>query len=116
MANSTRVYVDLQNADRHGRLRLNCAGTIDDLQREAIILREGLVLALYSDDGDANGNVDNLVVDGIVSFSGDESCWVAAIDWNAVQHESKLQSTTPPLPGNEAITCFQSHTLPFDRH
>ena len=83
------VYADFQNADARGRLRLNCIGTVEDLARQGLTLREGMPLTLYSDDLDAKGQVDELLVDGIVSFSEEEHCWVAAIDWSAIHHGSE---------------------------
>jgi len=83
-----KVYADFQNADTGGRLRLNCVGTSEDLARQRISLREGMVLSLYSDDLDAKGQLDELLVDGVVSFSDEENCWVAAIDWSAIHHAS----------------------------
>ena len=35
-----KVYADFQNADARGRIRLNCIGTIEDLARQKIELRE----------------------------------------------------------------------------
>jgi hypothetical protein len=32
--------------------------------------------------------LDKLVVDGVVSFSDEEECWVATIDWSAIRHAS----------------------------
>lgn len=84
-----KVYADFHNADANGRLRLNCAGTMEDLDRQAITLRDGMSLSLYSDDLDARGQLDELLVDGIVSFSEEEHCWVAAIDWSAIHHASE---------------------------
>jgi hypothetical protein len=83
-----RVYADFHNADTKGRVRLNCNGTLEDLSKQQIELREGLVLTLYSDDLDDKGQLDELLVDGVVSFSADEHCWVAAIDWPAIRHIS----------------------------
>jgi hypothetical protein len=83
-----RVYVDFHNADSQGRLRLNSVGTIEDLSRQQIELREGLNLAFYSDDLGENGSLDKLLVDGVVSFSEEEECWVATIDWSAIRHAS----------------------------
>jgi hypothetical protein len=83
-----RVYADFHNSDARGRLRLNCTGTIEDLSAQGIELREGLALTLYSDDADQNGNLDELVADGTVSYSADEGCWVAAVDWDAIRHVS----------------------------
>jgi hypothetical protein len=43
-----KVYADFHNADAKGRLRLNCVGTIEDLARQGITLREGMPLTFYS--------------------------------------------------------------------
>jgi hypothetical protein len=83
-----RVYADFHNADAQGRLRLNSVGTIEDLARQQIELREGLRLTLYSDDLDEKGALDKLLVDGVVSFSEEEDVWVATIDWSAIRHNS----------------------------
>jgi hypothetical protein len=74
--NNLRVFVDLQNADRRGRLRLNCIGTIEDLARQRIMLRNGVYLTLYSEE---------LEVEGVVEYSTDEHLWVAVIDWSAIK-------------------------------
>jgi hypothetical protein len=94
-----RVYADFHNADSQGRLRLNCIGTIEDLAEQHIDLREGLLLSLYSDDLDDKGQLDELVVDGVVSFSEDEHCWVAAIDWAAIHHASDCRSSSADRDG-----------------
>jgi diguanylate cyclase (GGDEF)-like protein len=82
------VYADFQNLDDENRLRLTCAGTRQDLERQGIELREGLRLTLYTDDANDEGQPDKLVADGIVQYNQGEKCWVAAIDWNAIRHES----------------------------
>ncbi len=82
------IYADFHNADSQGRLRLNCVGTIEDLARHQIELRENLPLTFYADDLSAEGTHDKLLVDGIVSFSDEEDCWVATIDWSAIRHGS----------------------------
>ena len=64
-----RIYADFHNADSQGHLRLNCIGTIEDLAQQHIDLIEGLFLTLYSDDLDDQGQLDELRVDGVVSFS-----------------------------------------------
>jgi hypothetical protein len=84
-----RIYTDFHNADSRGRLRLNCAGTVEDLAKQHVELREGLQLTLYSDDLDDKDRLDELVVDGAVSYSAEERCWVAAIDWAAIHHASE---------------------------
>ena len=83
-----KIYADFHNADTEGRLRLNCIGTIEDLAEQQVELREGMLLTLYADDLDDKGQLDELLVDGVVSFSEEEHCWVAAIDWTAIRHAS----------------------------
>ena len=87
-----KIFADFQNADAKGRVRLNCIGTLEDLSQEQVELREGLVLTLYADDLDDQGRLDELLVDGLVSFSEEEHCWVAVIDWSAIRHASDDQS------------------------
>jgi hypothetical protein len=88
------VYADLHNADAKGRVRLNSVGTIQDLARQRVELRKGLVLALYSDDGDERGRPDDLQVPGVVEYSEDEQCWVAVIDWASIRHASDAPGRT----------------------
>lgn len=89
-----KIYADFHNADTNGRLRLNCVGSMEDLARQGITLHDGMTLTLYSDDLDAKGQPDELLVDGVVSFSNEEHCWVAAIDWSAIQHASERRTAT----------------------
>lgn len=88
-----KVYVDFHNADSQGRIRLNCVGTVEDLSQQQVELHDGLMLTLYSDDLDERGASDELLVDGVVSFSEQEHCWVAAIDWAAIHHASDIRDS-----------------------
>jgi hypothetical protein len=83
-----KVYADFQNLDDCNRLKLTCAGTRQDLDRQAIQLREGLVLTVYMDDADDQGRPDELRAEAIVQYNEQEHCWVAAIDWSALRHAS----------------------------
>jgi hypothetical protein len=83
-----RVYADFQNLDDDNRLRLNCAGTRRDLERQAIELRPGMILTVFSDDADDEGRPDELVAEAVVHYNDAEKCWVAAIDWQAIRHAS----------------------------
>src|SRR5712691_8026363 len=84
-----RVYADFQNLDDDNRLRLTCAGTRLDLERQKIELRQGMALTLYADDANDDGQPDELVAEGIVDYNDAEKCWVAAIDWQAIRHASE---------------------------
>ena len=90
-----RVYADFQNVDDRNRVRLTCAGTLHDLARHGIALREGLVFTFYSDDAAEDGRPDELHADGTVRFDEEQDIWVATIDWAAVRHASDDTSHTP---------------------
>ncbi len=76
-----KVFTDFHNADAHGRLRLNCIGTIEDLAHQHIELQEGQLFTLYSED---------LEVDGVVQYSEEEKLWVAVIDWEEIKQIKEL--------------------------
>lgn len=81
--NKIRVFADFHNADVKGRVRLNCAGTIADLARQGIALRDGLSLIIYSEE---------LEVEGVAHYSAEEKLWTAVIDWNAIQEVEPVVS------------------------
>ena len=101
-----KVYADFHNADSHGHLRLNCIGTLEDLLQQQVELREGLLLNLYADDLDGEGQLDELLVQGIVSFSEQEHCWVAAIDWAAIRHASDGQGSPTNGSGQSSLSAI----------
>ena len=70
------LYADFNNADPVGRVRLNVVGTILDLSRLGLILRDGLRVRVHDEE---------LEADGEVRYSTDEHIWVAEIDWAAVR-------------------------------
>jgi len=84
-----KVYADFHNADARGRLRLNCVGTVEDLARHQIVLRDGLLLSLYSEE---------LEVEGQVQYSTDENLWVAVIDWDAIREGKSVLPEDQPMP------------------
>lgn len=79
MMQKTKIFVDFHNADAKGRLRLNCTGTLKDLNCQKITLHNNQRLVFYSEE---------LEVDGIVRYSYEENLWVAVIDWNAIREVS----------------------------
>lgn len=80
-----KIYADFHNADKQGRLRLNCVGTLEDLARQQVQLSDGLRLTLFSEDRDVHGQPSELQAEGIVAYAPDEKCWVAVIDWEAIR-------------------------------
>jgi len=109
-----KVYADFHNLDYSNRLRLTCAGTIEELARQRIELREGLVLTLYSDDADDKGEYDELRMEGVVHYDESERCWVASIDWSANHHASEEGNsiTDAPWPPDPAPTSENGPAIP----
>jgi hypothetical protein len=65
-----RIYVDFHNSDRHGRVRLNTVGTIEDLNSLGLVLCNGLHATFYCFE---------LEQDGEVAYSHEEHLWVAVL-------------------------------------
>jgi hypothetical protein len=71
-----RVFVDFNNSDQLGRVRLYCIGTVHDLSRLGIALREGTELLL---------SCLELEAEGVATYSKEEGGWVAKVDWDKVR-------------------------------
>lgn len=76
-----KIFADFHSANAQGRLRLNCIGTVEDIARQNIALRDGQLLSFYSED---------LEVEGTVQYSSEEKLWVAVIDWSAIEQLDKI--------------------------
>lgn len=107
-----RIYADFQNLDDHNRLRLTCSGTLQDLERGGLQLREGLALTFYTDDADDQGQPDELRVDGVVHYDAESRCWVAAVDWNALRHASDGDTRNGEQPADASLNKRPSHIRP----
>lgn len=70
------VYADFNNADPDGRVRLNGAGSLRDLARLGLNLRDGTPLTIHDEE---------LAADGEAVFSTTEAIWVVVIDWSLVR-------------------------------
>ena len=76
MSHASKVYADFNNVDSSGRFRLNRRGTIKDLEKHHLELREGMKL-VFTDD-------EEFEAEGYVTFSSEERIWVAVIDWSKI--------------------------------
>jgi hypothetical protein len=98
-----KVYADFNNADALGRIRLNSVGTTQDLAREQIRLSDGLMLLLYCDDANDDGQSVELQANGAVEFSTNENCWVAKVNWDALQRVPAASSRDPRRNGSTSV-------------
>ncbi len=73
MENRFKVFVDIHNTDKMGRLRLNTKGAIIDIEQQSIKLEQGCDVLLYDDEG--------IEIQGTLEFSDFENIWTAKIDW-----------------------------------
>jgi hypothetical protein len=71
------IFVDLNNTDSKGRVRLNTAGALNDIKTKNITLKDGLEVLL--DDR------QEFRVKGISEFSKQENIWVAKPDWSSCE-------------------------------
>ncbi|QEC68116.1 hypothetical protein FRZ67_12690 [Panacibacter ginsenosidivorans] len=67
-----KIFVDFNNADKSGRVRLITKGTLDDIKNQNIHLYSGLTILLDDNEG--------FVTTGVVEYSEEEKIWVAIID------------------------------------
>ena len=75
-----KLFVDFNNADSHGRIRLNTKGTLEDIINGGVILHNGMKVILDDFDG--------LRVLGYIEFSTEEKIWAAKIKWNEIEKYS----------------------------
>ena len=66
------IYVDFHNTTRDGTVRLNTIGSIKDLNRQGIVLENGLAVRLYCEDFEVSGTVE---------YAEPEHMWTARFNW-----------------------------------
>ncbi len=77
MTELPKLFADFNNADQHGRVRLNTNGTFADIKRLSLELKEGMQVPLHDDD--------SLKTVGQLKYSDKENIWVAEINWNTIK-------------------------------
>jgi hypothetical protein len=77
---------------------------MEDLAEQSVELHEGLRLTLCADDLNDKGQLDEMMVEGVVAFSEAEHCWVALIDWSAIRHASDGQASHVDRKGPTAAS------------
>jgi hypothetical protein len=82
------ITVDLHKTDDFGMVRMNTGATRYDLERLGIVMAEGLRVKVRSEDGDGNGNRDDLIAAATVRRNPITGEWVFEIDDATMRHES----------------------------
>jgi hypothetical protein len=67
---------------------LDRLGAIKDLAEAGMMLAEGMKIGFWMDDGNDQGEDDNLLFEGTVHFDSQRQQWYALIDRASFRHES----------------------------
>lgn len=79
--NIPKIFADFNNADQQGRVRLTTNGSLADIRRLNLELKDGMQVFLDDDEG--------LTTIGYLKYSDDEKIWVVQIDWDNLQHRNE---------------------------
>lgn len=93
--NRPRFYVDFNELMEVDLVALSRNDNKTTDIGESILLHEGMMIDVYSDDVDDKGEPDNLVASGIVERNSRTGWarhikWCCRIDSNGIRHESDL--------------------------
>ena len=86
-----RIYL-YPYAGPRGKNYINQKGTIDDICKLGINLKDGLMLHFYCDDGDDQGKRDDLIFEGRVYYDRTKKEWYVYIDSSTYRHRSEKTS------------------------
>jgi len=70
------LFANFNNANRAGRLRLNCTSSIADM--ENLQLQEGIIVIVTDEE--------SLQTTGTLVYSQEEDSWMVKIDWDKIDH------------------------------
>lgn len=89
-----RMYVDFNEMIEDDLVLLSQSDTKQDSSGRVVHLCEGLTVHVYMDDTNKDGEVDNLIADGVVELHtgvgwGTVAKWCCRIDSKGIRHESE---------------------------
>jgi hypothetical protein len=84
------IWVDFMARDERARVPLDYPGTVADLTRHQVVLRDGMSITLYTHDTTEAADPDDLIA--IATVQRDEAAgrWFAVFDWESLMHLSDL--------------------------
>lgn len=95
-----RIYVDFNEMVDNNTVLLSKDDTKIDSQGNQITFYEGMPISIYMDDVNGNGEVDNLIAEGIAIKNDfpipnwQHVKWCCRIDANGIINESDLKKQT----------------------
>jgi hypothetical protein len=93
-----KIYVDFNEMLEPNLVLLSTNDEKIDSLGRIVSLCEGLKIAVFMDDVDESGNVDNLVARGEVEKNNSDVGWATHVKWccrideNGIKHESELKT------------------------
>ena len=65
------IYMDFQSGGQFSKI-----GTRRDIEKNGIVLREGMDFIFYQDDADEGGKPGYLFAEGAVHWDKNRNCWI----------------------------------------
>jgi hypothetical protein len=90
MEEPIKLWVDF-NATSDFGFRLNCHGTINDLERQNLKLKDGLKLLLWDEDFDDNDKPNNMFVEATARYNDSKGIWEGECNLKDIKHESEMK-------------------------
>lgn len=82
-----KLWTDF-NASSDFGLRLNCPGTLKDLETQNLNLEEGMELLLWDEDYNQDNERDDLFVKATARYNSKRAIWEGEFEWSEIKHES----------------------------
>jgi len=92
--NEPRIFVDFNEMPSEHEVLLSQDDSKTDSSGKVVLFIEGMRLAVYMDDRDADGKPDNLIAEGVAlrNYHGNWTVagrWLLRIDERGIRHESE---------------------------
>ena len=99
MTEIAKLFADFNNADQHGRIRLNNNITLEDIKKLKIELKQGMQILLNDNHG--------LTAISQIKYSHEEKIWVAEIDLDDIKHNDNLVDTLNKSEVQKKFTIYR---------
>jgi hypothetical protein len=87
---SPPIHFDFNRTGTAETIGLDHPAVLAELARQSVELRDGLILNLWDEDGNEQGERDDLVATGVVRFEASSDRWLLEITGWSHQSEGRL--------------------------